>query len=423
MEFKPDVDSSREATLVVVLGMHRSGTSVITRAMETMGAAFGDNLMPAVPGVNDKGFFEDLDIYAINQEILSLGGADWHSLAPIDFDRIDEASLLTIRERAINLLKKKCENKIFALKDPRISRLLPFWKPVFDSLGVCVVYALAIRNPMSVERSLGKRNNFSPEKSFLLWLMHTLLPIEDTKGMRRVLVNYDKLMEDPRGELTRMSAQIGLPLDSSRVTAFEEEFLDGNLRHTRFESSELSNANSAEQHVKALFGALESTTEIDDPAFERRVGPIIEHARRYLEDLAPILRLEWQLEREIARLNAEVSGCRSEAGAQRQQVDGQSSELNDCKARAESATAVADGLRSELESAQKELGLLAEIVASRDADIQSRNGIIAVHETALVAQRTALERAERTIDEMLQSKSWQITKPLRFLVRLAAGRK
>ncbi|MDR8732328.1 sulfotransferase family protein [Burkholderia pseudomultivorans] len=423
MEFKPDVDPSHEATLVVVLGMHRSGTSVVTRAMETMGAVFGDNLMPAVPGVNDKGFFEDLDIYAINQEILSLAGADWHSLALIDLDRIDEASLLTIRERAIRLLEKKCENKIFALKDPRISRLFPFWKPVFDSLGVRVVYALAIRNPMSVERSLGKRDNFSPEKSFLLWLMHTLPPLEDTKGMQRVLVNYDKLMEDPRNELTRMSALIGLPLDARRVRAFEEEFLDGNLRHTRFESSELSSANSAEQHVKALFDALESTTEIDGPAFARRVGPIIDDARRYLEDLAPILQLEWQLEREIARLNAEVSGCRNEAAAQQQQIDGQASELSDWKARAEAAAAVGDSLRAELEGAKKELGSLAEIAASRDAEIQSREGIIAAHETALAAQRTALERAERTIDEILRSKSWRITKPLRFLVRLAAGRK
>ncbi|WP_155294421.1 MULTISPECIES: hypothetical protein [Burkholderia] len=51
-----------------------------------MDAEFGHNLMPAVSGVNDKRFFEDLNVYAIDQEILALAGADWHSLALIEFE-------------------------------------------------------------------------------------------------------------------------------------------------------------------------------------------------------------------------------------------------------------------------------------------------------------------------------------------------
>ncbi|MFM0308870.1 hypothetical protein P0D71_13905 [Paraburkholderia sp. RL17-383-BIF-A] len=71
MERRSISEEARDTTLVVVLGMHRSGTSAITRAMETMGADFGSRLMPAVAGVNDKGFFEDLDIVAINMEIMA----------------------------------------------------------------------------------------------------------------------------------------------------------------------------------------------------------------------------------------------------------------------------------------------------------------------------------------------------------------
>lgn len=409
MQFIPDVDPAAEATLVVVLGMHRSGTSVITRAMETMGAEFGDNLMPAVEGVNDKGFFEDLDINAVNQEILSLAGADWHCLAPIEFGKIDEASLQAIRERAIALLSKKCRNKTFALKDPRISRLLPFWQPVFYSLDVRVVYVLAIRNPMSVGRSLEKRDGFSHDKSLLLWLMHTIPPLDHTKGMQRVLVDYDKLMEAPRVELARMSLRLELPLDWSRVAAFEDEFLDGGLRHSKFKSGDLSKVNSAERHVEALFGALESASELDDPEFERRVLPIIEQARLYLEALAPILQLEWGLEQEVTRLNSEVSGRRDEGAALQRQIEEQASELNDWRARTESAIAIGEGLRTKLEVAMKEQVALAESLAS--------------YETTSEMQRVALERAERAVAEMLGSRSWRITKPLRFLGRLAASRK
>lgn len=136
----------KTGVLVVVLGMHRSGTSLITRALETMGAEFGDNLMPPVPGVNDKGFFEDLDIYAINVEILAAAGADWHSLPPIELQRLDNAKLDELRARAIAALRSKCAGKTFAIKDPRIARLLPFWQPVFDRLGVRVLYVVTLRN-------------------------------------------------------------------------------------------------------------------------------------------------------------------------------------------------------------------------------------------------------------------------------------
>ncbi|KWF84153.1 hypothetical protein WL93_20940 [Burkholderia diffusa] len=385
-----------------------------------MGAEFGDNLMPAVPGVNDKGFFEDLDIYAINQDILTLAGADWHSLAPIEFDKIDDASLRPIRERASELLAMKCKNKIFALKDPRISRLLPFWKPVFDSLGVRVVYALAIRNPMSVGRSLAKRDEFPPEKSFLLWLLHTIPPLGATKGAQRVLVNYDKLMEDPRAELEHMSMHLGLPLDEARALAFEQDFLDGTLRHTRFESGDLSNANAIERHVSAMFGVLESATEIDDAAFERRAQPIIEQAQAYLDDIARLLRFEWQLEQEIARLTGEAAVHRSEIATQQQRIDMKQQhidaltrEMRDWQARAESAAAAEARLRAELTIANDAQRVLAGSVESRDR-------IIAADEAASAELRAALERAERTVREILRSKSWRITKPLRFLARLAS---
>ncbi|AWG31092.1 hypothetical protein B9Z07_19745 [Burkholderia cenocepacia] len=68
------------------------------------------------------------------------------------------------------------------MKDSCISRLLPFRKPVLDSLGVCVVYALAIRNPMSVGWSVAKRDEFLSEKSFLLWLLHTISPFGQQKA-------------------------------------------------------------------------------------------------------------------------------------------------------------------------------------------------------------------------------------------------
>ena len=69
--------------LIVVLGMHRSGTSTMTRALQVMGVELGSRLMPAVEGVNDTGFWEDLDLNELNIEMLGALNREWHSLAPV----------------------------------------------------------------------------------------------------------------------------------------------------------------------------------------------------------------------------------------------------------------------------------------------------------------------------------------------------
>ena len=60
---------TRGKSIVVVLGMHRSGTSAVTRGLMVMGVELGDHLMPPVPDDNEKGFFEEIDVNAINMEV------------------------------------------------------------------------------------------------------------------------------------------------------------------------------------------------------------------------------------------------------------------------------------------------------------------------------------------------------------------
>ena len=65
--------------LVVILGMHRSGTSLVTKSIELLGYTLGDNLMPS--GVdNPKGFWEDLDIVQFNDKLLASNQTSWDSL-------------------------------------------------------------------------------------------------------------------------------------------------------------------------------------------------------------------------------------------------------------------------------------------------------------------------------------------------------
>mgnify|MGYP003403579564 FL=1 len=119
-------DSASNSQLVVVLGMHRSGTSAITRALQVLGVDLGEDLIsPKID--NGKGFFEDIDVVNFNNDALTYLQTDWHSLSPVTPADVDSLSKAGFLLRAVELLRAKMLGKvIFGLKDPRISKLLLF---------------------------------------------------------------------------------------------------------------------------------------------------------------------------------------------------------------------------------------------------------------------------------------------------------
>lgn len=225
--------------LVVVLGMHRSGTSAVTRGLEVLGVELGNKFLPAQTD-NVKGFWEDSDLNALNTEMLSSLNRDWHFLTPIEKTDVDILCQNGYRQRAIELLQAKTSTvAIFGFKDPRLAKLLPFWKDVFAHGQFRASYIITIRHPLSVCKSLAVRNGFDFEKSHILWLEHVLSSLVGTVDENCVLVDYDRLMELPEQELERIAEKLQLRLDLSELEKFKTEFLDQELRHTVYQLDDL----------------------------------------------------------------------------------------------------------------------------------------------------------------------------------------
>jgi hypothetical protein len=384
--------------------------------METMGAEFGDNLLPAAAGINDKGFFEDRGVLTINIDLMKAAKAEWDSLAPIELDRIEKSELDRLRTRGIEILRDRCRSRIFALKDPRLSRLLPFWQPVFDALGIHVAYVVAIRNPISVTRSLEKRDGFPPEKTYLLWLNHVIPAMQGSRGKHRVIVDYDRLMEAPRRELQRISQQLELPLDDARADEFEQEFLESGLRHTRFEAQDMDIVRSAPRQVRECFGALQCAAANDGAELSATVESALADAQRYLDDVAPITEYVSRMEHLVARLREEnASHKASSEDLQRA--------LGECEARVQSANTTIEVLNGENRLNATISGMTATIdtmgttINTMGTTIDTMGSTIRSLEDSANARVAALEEANRTIAGILQSTSWRLTAPIRALRR------
>ncbi|BCO09778.1 hypothetical protein GF1_21540 [Desulfolithobacter dissulfuricans] len=219
-----------------MVGMHRSGTSALTRGLMALGVELGNDLAGPAED-NPKGFWEDLAIQALNRKIFREIGHRWDSVRPVPAEVLQDEALASLRTEAKNIVQEHfADTPLWGVKDPRISRLLPFWIPVLRELDIEPRLVFALRNPISIARSLAARNSFMEEKSVLLCLGHwfDILQSRDTNSL--VIVDYDRLLDSPQQCLTGIADHLGIRFSSGlrqELDGFSKEFLSRSLRHSQ----------------------------------------------------------------------------------------------------------------------------------------------------------------------------------------------
>jgi len=234
--------SENEQRLILVLGMHRSGTSAITRGLPVLGVDLGEQLLATDIGINDRGYWEDAGFVDFNIELLEAVGHDWHSLALIPDQAWQAPALLQKRLPAVEFLRTRLGNHaVFGLKDPRIGQTLPFWQGVFDHMRLKVSYVVPFRNPANVARSLARLYGFELEKGYLLWYAHMLMSLRGSEQARRVFVDFDKMLQEPEHQLKRIAKGLDLPFDpqGAALSEYRQDFLEASLRHHDYRLEDL----------------------------------------------------------------------------------------------------------------------------------------------------------------------------------------
>lgn len=221
------------STAILVLGMHRSGTSATTGVLQALGVDLGPHLMAPAPD-NPKGFFEHYEIVAIHDELLAALGRSWDDPRPFPEGWIDDERIIPYTQRLEAIVQRDFADKaIWALKDPRLCRLLPLWIPMIERLGMEARFLHVLRHPAQVAASLKARNGFDPDKSGLLWLRHFLESEQETRGRTRIFMHYDRLLKDWQGEAMRIGRELKLewPLSIDGAYSHISGFLAQSLKH------------------------------------------------------------------------------------------------------------------------------------------------------------------------------------------------
>ena len=231
--------SPQKQKAVVVVGPGRSGTSALTRALAALGVDLGNNLKRGSTK-NPKGFFEDLEILDLNYELheafgLRRNGSSVRLLTDEDWERVD---LDPFRARLKKIVRERFSGaECWGFKCGGVIRMLPFWEESLEALEQRVYYVMAVRNPVDVSASRRKLDALRGvrEKCDVEWLTQVVPYYRRLFERRCVVVDYDRLLDDPQRELRRMARVLEIDVTDkveSGIREYAEEFLNPDLRHS-----------------------------------------------------------------------------------------------------------------------------------------------------------------------------------------------
>jgi len=241
--------------IIVVLGMHRCGTSMVTRVFSELGAGLGNNLMPPAKD-NPAGFWEPVDIVNVHDELLDYLDSSWDDPRPLPDKWWEGEGVEDYKNRLQQIAKEQYSTiNLPIMKDPRVCRLLPLWKIIFKQLGWQPYYILVARSPLEVAKSLFKRNTLELDQGYLLWLRHIVEAEKYSRGSDRVFLLYENMINDPESVLKNCLPILGIDelgfSDSGIVNI--EGFIDSKLRHNFSTESELDTTPELQFYVADIF--------------------------------------------------------------------------------------------------------------------------------------------------------------------------
>jgi hypothetical protein len=198
---------NREAILVI--GMHRSGTSAVAGLLVRLGALPPRTLMRA-DAANPEGYWESAAFHEFHERLLRSAGSRWDAFTRCDPEWLQSAAAASLEDECRRLLHAEFgEAPRFVLKDPRMCRFVPFWLRVLERESTTPLAVLVHRHPLEVADSLGARDGLERSRSLLIWLRHVLDAEFATRAIRRTCVRYEDLLRDWRPIANRIAADLG----------------------------------------------------------------------------------------------------------------------------------------------------------------------------------------------------------------------
>jgi hypothetical protein len=363
---------------LLIVGMHRSGTSALARVTSLLGADLPKTVMGPGRG-NERGHWEPNRLVACHDRFLEKIGSRWDDWQGIEVGRIPAPLVEEFKRELSQLIDVEyAASRLFVLKEPRLCRMVPIYADLLREKNIEPRFLLPIRNPLAVIASLRDRDGMQPGLAALLWLRHALDAEFATRDAPRAIMSYEHLLQDWRPAMQRLGARLSvrwprLPNDASPdITAF----LTGELQHFAPSRRELAARDDVPVWVRRAYRALlDLETDPDDETAIDALDGI----RSAFTTASPIF--ADGLQREIDTKRTELAAARADAANKGARIRQQDSDIATLRAdlltrdesigvlqrgAADHEAQVADVLRKRAVDEGTVKGLTAQVAAQRD---------------------------------------------------------
>jgi hypothetical protein len=220
-------------SVVVVMGVHRSGTSLTARALNVLGVRFGDKLVPGRRD-NPAGFWEHSEIVRQSKSIEDKLGVDpfkGGSVVPPQSEWWDDEAISPEREALTEILAQEAAaaESTFGFKDPRTLILLPLWRRIFEDARIAPRYVLALRQPADTIASMMRRG-VSDSAAETIWLAHLAEGLRVMDRPPEIAISYERWFESPEKQAQEIVEALGLPAANGAVGELGKT-IRADLRH------------------------------------------------------------------------------------------------------------------------------------------------------------------------------------------------
>lgn len=196
---------------VVVLGMHRSGTSMIASILNKLGVSMGKVMLGKTPS-NPLGHFEDKDFYDLNRKILKFAGGNWRNPPK-------EENILAQKDKfnkeIVDLIFIKNKEKYWGWKDPRTCLTIKFYLPYLKNPFFIVCH----RQKKAVGESLLQRDSIEIQEGIKLWeIYETQIDIffKEFSKLKRLDLYYENVIAETEENVRKIIDFINLNITKER---------------------------------------------------------------------------------------------------------------------------------------------------------------------------------------------------------------
>ena len=383
---------------VLVLGMHRSGTSSVAGLLALAGLPLGERLI-AGNDFNPKGYFEHEVIWRLDHELLEALGSSWYDVRRLPERWPQSEAAAGIRKKLAQVLDRDfIGHAYWGIKDPRMCRLMPLWRDLLGTLEVEPKVILVLRHPFAVAASLMRRDGLKADHALALWLRYLLEAEAASRNLPRVALSYAATLGDWRSAMAGVRGKLALPLRvEAEYAAAADAFIDPALCHHRQEAFPTTDG----EIQRLVLTAWEALTSLGEMTASKTLDAVADQ----FDALA-----------DTAAVHVQQAGYTiAEARELRQARDYLEGEL----------VRVRDDLEGELVRVRDDLeGELArERVELSERQVELGRARDHSEELATKLEEASANQHElsRELEQIKRSHSWRVTRPLREVATLWYG--